>query len=148
MGATGLSYDPAMARVLSGIQPSGAVQLGNLLGALRGWVDDQHEADSFYCVVDLHALTVPQDPAALRQDLQTARSLAQEAQDRLTVSPAQGQQSGAFDEVSYEHILAAAQADFAQQKQSLEKKLNRAQEEIAVMQNLLGKLGIFWHKKA
>jgi tryptophanyl-tRNA synthetase len=67
VGATGLSYDPAMARVLSGIQPSGAVQLGNLLGALRGWVDDQHEADSFYCVVDLHALTVPQDPAALRQ---------------------------------------------------------------------------------
>jgi tryptophanyl-tRNA synthetase len=56
-----------MARVLSGIQPSGAVQLGNLLGALRVWVDDQHRADSYYCVVDLHALTVPQDPAELRQ---------------------------------------------------------------------------------
>jgi tryptophanyl-tRNA synthetase len=55
-----------MTRVLSGIQPSGAVHLGNLLGALRYWVDEQHRADSFYCVVDLHALTVPQDPAELR----------------------------------------------------------------------------------
>jgi tryptophanyl-tRNA synthetase len=55
-----------MARILSGIQPSGAVHLGNLLGALRAWVDDQHRADSFYCVVDLHALTVPQDPVELR----------------------------------------------------------------------------------
>jgi tryptophanyl-tRNA synthetase len=52
------------------------VQLGNLLGALRFWVDDQHVADSFYCVVDLHALTVPQDPAALRaQTLQLAQLL-------------------------------------------------------------------------
>jgi tryptophanyl-tRNA synthetase len=56
-----------MTRVFSGIKPTGAVQLGNLLGALRYWVADQHEADSFYCVVDLHALTVPQDPAELRE---------------------------------------------------------------------------------
>lgn len=55
-----------MTRVFSGIKPSGPVQLGNLLGALRHWVTDQHEADSVYCVVDLHALTVPQDPAELR----------------------------------------------------------------------------------
>ena len=55
-----------MTRVFSGIQPTGDVQLGNLLGALRYWVADQHEADSFYCVVDLHALTVPQDPEELR----------------------------------------------------------------------------------
>ncbi len=55
-----------MARVFSGIQPTGDVHLGNLLGALRYWVEDQHEADSFYCVVDLHALTTPQDPAELR----------------------------------------------------------------------------------
>jgi len=54
------------ARVFSGIKPTGPVQLGNLLGALRYWVADQHEADSFFCVVDLHALTVPQDPATLR----------------------------------------------------------------------------------
>jgi tryptophanyl-tRNA synthetase len=52
--------------VFSGIQPTGDVQLGNLLGALRYWVAEQHEADSFYCVVDLHALTVPQEPAELR----------------------------------------------------------------------------------
>ena len=55
-----------MTRVFSGIKPTGDVQLGNLLGALRYWVNDQHQADSFYCVVDLHALTVPQDPAVLR----------------------------------------------------------------------------------
>jgi tryptophanyl-tRNA synthetase len=55
-----------MARVFSGIQPSGSLHLGNLLGALRNWVTDQHEADALYCVVDLHALTVPQDPDELR----------------------------------------------------------------------------------
>lgn len=54
------------ARVFSGIKPTGPVQLGNLLGALRYWVADQHDADSFFCVVDLHALTTPQDPATLR----------------------------------------------------------------------------------
>ncbi len=56
-----------MTRVFSGIQPTGDVQLGNLLGAVRHWVDQQAEADSIYCVVDLHALTVPQDPAVLRE---------------------------------------------------------------------------------
>jgi tryptophanyl-tRNA synthetase len=55
-----------MTRVFSGIKPTGQVHLGNLLGALLRWVDDQHRADSIYCVVDLHALTVPQDPAELR----------------------------------------------------------------------------------
>jgi len=53
--------------VFSGIQPSGDVHLGNYLGALRHWVADQYENDAFYCVVDLHALTVPQDPAELRR---------------------------------------------------------------------------------
>jgi tryptophanyl-tRNA synthetase len=53
--------------VFSGIKPTGPVQLGNLLGALRTWVEDQHRAESIYCVVDLHALTVPQDPAVLRR---------------------------------------------------------------------------------
>jgi tryptophanyl-tRNA synthetase len=57
---------PTRPRVFSGIKPTGDVHLGNLLGALRNWVEDQHTADSFYCVVDLHALTVPQDPAELR----------------------------------------------------------------------------------
>jgi tryptophanyl-tRNA synthetase len=54
-------------RVFSGIQPSGDVHLGNYLGALRHWVSDQYDHDAFYCVVDLHALTVPQDPAELRR---------------------------------------------------------------------------------
>ncbi len=55
-----------MARVLSGIQPTGDIHLGNYLGALRQWAADQHEYDSYYCVVDLHALTVPRDPYELR----------------------------------------------------------------------------------
>jgi tryptophanyl-tRNA synthetase len=56
-----------MPRVFSGIQPTGDVHLGNYLGAVRRWVADQHEFDAIYCVVDLHALTLPQDPAELRQ---------------------------------------------------------------------------------
>ena len=52
--------------MLSGIQPTGDIHLGNYLGALRWWVVDQHQHDSFFCVVDLHALTVPRDPAELR----------------------------------------------------------------------------------
>jgi len=52
-------------RVLSGIQPTGETHLGNYLGALRWWVADQHDGEAFYCVVDLHALTVPGDPAEL-----------------------------------------------------------------------------------
>jgi tryptophanyl-tRNA synthetase len=55
-----------MARVFSGIKPTGAVHLGNLLGALRNWVSDQDDHDCVYCVVDLHALTVPHEPEALR----------------------------------------------------------------------------------
>jgi len=62
-----------MTRVFSGIQPTGDVQLGNLLGALRTWVPFQHEAEALFCVVDLHALTVPQDPGQLRS---TSLSLA------------------------------------------------------------------------
>lgn len=54
--------------VLSGIQPSGALTLGNYLGAMRNFVQLQHKADCFFCVVDLHALTVPQDPKALYQN--------------------------------------------------------------------------------
>jgi tryptophanyl-tRNA synthetase len=56
----------AVTRVLSGVQPSGEMHLGNYLGAFRAWVAEQDQADAFYCVVDLHALTVPQDPQALR----------------------------------------------------------------------------------
>jgi len=55
-----------MSRVFSGIKPTGPVTLGNYVGALRHWVADQHEFDALYCVVDLHALTVPHDPDELR----------------------------------------------------------------------------------
>jgi tryptophanyl-tRNA synthetase len=55
-----------MTRVFSGIKPTGPVQLGNLLGALRHWATDQDDADTIFCVVDLHALTLPQDPQELR----------------------------------------------------------------------------------
>ncbi|MFO7320946.1 MAG: tryptophan--tRNA ligase [Chloroflexota bacterium] len=53
-------------RVLSGVQPSGNLTIGNYLGALQQWVAEQDNYDCFFCVVDLHALTVPQDPATLR----------------------------------------------------------------------------------
>ena len=56
-----------MTRVLSGIQPTGEVHLGNYIGALRQWVADQDEHDTFYVIVDLHAITVPQDPTTLRE---------------------------------------------------------------------------------
>jgi tryptophanyl-tRNA synthetase len=55
-----------VARVFSGIQPSGDLHLGNYLGALRRFVVDQDEHESFFCIVDLHALTVPTDRAELR----------------------------------------------------------------------------------
>ena len=56
-----------MKRVFSGVQPSGSLTLGNYLGALRNFTKLQHEAECLFCVVDLHALTVPQDPKELYQ---------------------------------------------------------------------------------
>jgi tryptophanyl-tRNA synthetase len=65
-----------MARVLSGIQPSGDMHIGNWFGAVRQWVAAQDEHDAFYCVVDLHALTLEIDPAELRRNtLATATGL-------------------------------------------------------------------------
>ncbi len=64
-----------MARVFSGIQPSGGMHLGNLLGALRNWVAYQHEHDAVYCVVDLHALTTAPDSAELRQNTLAAATM-------------------------------------------------------------------------
>ena len=55
-----------MPTVLSGLKPTGPVTLGNYLGALRFWVEDQHKADSLFMLADLHALTVPFDPERLR----------------------------------------------------------------------------------
>lgn len=60
-------------RVLSGIQPTaGSFHLGNYLGAVRQWVALQDSHDAFYMVVDLHAITVPQDPAELRANTRLA----------------------------------------------------------------------------
>lgn len=60
-------------RIFSGMQPSGNLTLGNYLGALKHWVALQYDFDCFFCIVDLHALTVPQDPVALRhQTLEVA----------------------------------------------------------------------------
>lgn len=53
--------------ILSGIQPSGVLTLGNYLGAVKNWADLQNEYDCYYCVVDMHAITVRQDAAALRK---------------------------------------------------------------------------------
>ena len=64
-----------MARVFSGIQPSGGMHLGNLLGALRNWVAYQHEHEAVYCVVDLHALTTAPDSAELRQNTLAAATM-------------------------------------------------------------------------
>ena len=54
-----------MARIFSGIQPTGNLQLGNYLGALKNWVKLQHDYECIYCVVDLHAITVWQEPKDL-----------------------------------------------------------------------------------
>jgi tryptophanyl-tRNA synthetase len=54
-------------RIFSGIQPSGNLHLGNYLGAIANWVAMQDEFDSIFCVVDMHAITVPQDPETLRK---------------------------------------------------------------------------------
>ena len=54
-----------MSRIFSGIQPTGDLQLGNYLGALKNWVMLQHDHDCIYCVVDLHAITMWQDPKLL-----------------------------------------------------------------------------------
>ena len=65
-----------MPRVLSGIQPThDSFHLGNYLGAVRQWVALQESHDAFYCVVDLHAITVEHDPEALRH--RTLLSIAQ-----------------------------------------------------------------------
>lgn len=58
-----------MQRLFSGIQPSGNLHLGNYLGAIKQWVALQDQYEAFFCVVDLHAITVPQDPDELRKKI-------------------------------------------------------------------------------
>lgn len=53
-------------RIFSGVQPTGNLHLGNYLGAIRNWVQMQKNYECIFCIVDMHAITVPQDPAALR----------------------------------------------------------------------------------
>ncbi|MFL5523128.1 MAG: tryptophan--tRNA ligase [Gemmatimonadaceae bacterium] len=56
-----------MSRIFSGIQPSGALHIGNYLGAVKNWVELQHTYESFFCIVDYHAITVPYEAADLRK---------------------------------------------------------------------------------
>jgi tryptophanyl-tRNA synthetase len=58
--------DPTVPRILSGVQPTGNSHLGNHVGAFRQWVEMQHDFDAYYCVVDLHAITLPYDAGELR----------------------------------------------------------------------------------
>jgi tryptophanyl-tRNA synthetase len=62
-----MTNEPTKKRVFSGIQPSGNLHIGNYLGAIKNWVAEQHNYHNVFCIVDLHALTVPQDPAELYQ---------------------------------------------------------------------------------
>lgn len=54
-------------RIFSGVQPSGNLHIGNYLGAIKNWVELQDKYESIFCVVDMHAITVPQDPETLRK---------------------------------------------------------------------------------
>lgn len=56
-------------RLFSGIQPSGELHIGNYIGAIRQWLNFQNDYDSIFCIVDLHAITVRQDPAKLREQI-------------------------------------------------------------------------------
>ncbi len=62
-------------RVLSGIQPTGNVHIGNYLGAIKHWVANQDRAENYFVIVDLHSLTVPQDPEQLRSNIRELAGL-------------------------------------------------------------------------
>jgi hypothetical protein len=73
-------------RILSGVQPTGSLHLGNYLGAIRQWVDFQNKemkddqgnvvpVENFFCVVDLHAITMPHDPKDLRESTLSSAAL-------------------------------------------------------------------------
>jgi tryptophanyl-tRNA synthetase len=64
-----------MKTIFSGIQPSGVITLGNYIGALRQFVELQHEYNCYFCIVDQHAITVPQDPHELRQNIRRLAAL-------------------------------------------------------------------------
>lgn len=62
-----------MKRVFSGVQPTGNIHLGNYLGALKQFVELQEDHECIYCIVDMHAITVPQDPEVLKNTYWTWR---------------------------------------------------------------------------
>ena len=62
-------------RVFSGIQPTGDIHIGNYLGAIQHWVASQSELDSIFCIVDLHAITVPQDSKTLKSKIREVAGL-------------------------------------------------------------------------
>src|ERR671916_1760114 len=62
-------------RVFSGIQPSGNLHVGNYVGALKNWVAMQDDYDNYFCIVDLHAITVPQDPKVVRQKIREVAAI-------------------------------------------------------------------------
>jgi tryptophanyl-tRNA synthetase len=64
-----------MKRVLSGIQPSGNLHIGNYLGALKNWVRIQYDYESIFCIVDLHAVTMHQDPRELQSKIEETAAL-------------------------------------------------------------------------
>ena len=62
-------------KIFSGIQPSGTLTLGNYLGAIRQFVQLQHENECYFCIVDQHAITVPQDPKELKKNIKSLAAL-------------------------------------------------------------------------
>jgi tryptophanyl-tRNA synthetase len=71
-----MEHTPRTPRAFSGIQPTGELHLGNYLGALRNWVNLQNDYGCVYCIVDLHALSVPRNPGEVKEaSLQVARNL-------------------------------------------------------------------------
>jgi|SRR5579875_1157693 tryptophanyl-tRNA synthetase len=66
---------PVKKRVFSGIQPTGNLHLGNYLGAIRNWVETQAQYDNIFCIVDLHAITLPIDPKELHQSVRQLAAL-------------------------------------------------------------------------
>ena len=71
------TYTEHKHKVFSGVQPSNDLHIGNYLGALKQWADNQHKTDNVFCVVDLHALTLPEeiDPALLRENTRKVAAL-------------------------------------------------------------------------
>jgi tryptophanyl-tRNA synthetase len=71
----GTEKEQRVPRILSGVQPTGTLHLGNYLGAIRQWVKNQDDYENFFCVVDLHAITMPHDPKTLNQETLQAAAM-------------------------------------------------------------------------